>query len=124
MRNQNRKDRPGFLCKRGGSSGADGADGGGTKKKYVKDVSQDIPDMKVLPPEMDLMDVFDDIEVVAKDIKVQEAQNLIREALNLPPGKEIPDMVSSADAAKIMRKIAFKSGFNLKTSGLNHYLNY
>ena len=125
MRSQNRKDRPGFLCKRGGSSGGGDADGGGTKKRgYVKDEPDTMPDRKVLAPEMDLLDVFDDLEVIAPNLKVQEAQNLIRQALNLGPGKEIPEMVSNTQAAQIIRMIAVKSRFNIRDSDLKHYLDY
>lgn len=125
MRNQNRKDRPGSLCKRGGASGG-GAGGGSTGRVNVKDAPDTLTaaDIITLPPRMDVFDVFDDIATVAPNAKASDAQEVIRRVLNLGPKAKIPDEVSSAQAAQIMRLMAIQSRFNLRTSDLSHYLNY
>lgn len=121
MRRQERKNRPHALCKRGGASGGGG---GSTGRTNVRDAPDTMGEAKTLAAKVDLMDVFDDVEAIAPNLKVQEANNLIRQALNLGPNKEIPEIVTNTEASKIIRMIALKSRFNIRDSDLKHYLDY
>lgn len=103
------------LCKRGGfsSGGGGGGSGGGGGGSY-----------QTVAVAVDILELFDHLEVIAPSLKVNEAHAIIRRALNLNDTQQIPEEFVASNAARIIRLAASQFRFNLRNSDLQDYLNY